>query len=101
MEFSFSEELLVIKRIVREFAEKEIRHHVMEWDEKQIFPIDVLKKLGQLGFLGVLIPTEYGGAGLGYTEYVTIVEELSRVDGSIGISVAAHHSPSLGRVPPC
>jgi alkylation response protein AidB-like acyl-CoA dehydrogenase len=101
MEFSFSEELLEIKRIVREFAEKEIRPHVMEWDEKQIFPIDVLKKLGQLGFLGVLIPTEYGGAGLGYTEYVTIVEELSRVDGSIGISVAAHNSLCTGHIDTC
>src|SRR5499426_1976520 len=101
MEFSFSEELLEIKRIVREFAEKEIRPHVMEWDEKQIFPIDVLKNLGQLGFLGVLIPTEYGGAGLGYTEYVTIVEELSRVDGSIGISVAAHNSLCTGHIYTC
>src|SRR5499426_4122033 len=98
MEFSFSEELLEIKRIVREFAEKEIRPHVMEWDEKQIFPAGVLKQLGQLGFLGVLISTEYGGAGLGYTEYVTIVEELSRVDGSIGISVAAHNSLCTGHI---
>jgi len=101
MEFSFSEELLEIKRIAREFAEKEIRPHVMEWDEKQIFPIEVLKKLGQLGFLGVLVPTEYGGAGLGYTEYVTIVEELSRVDGSIGISVAAHNSLCTGHIYTC
>src|SRR5215471_16974766 len=98
MEFSFSEELLEIKRIVRDFAEREIRPHVMEWDEKQIFPLDVLKKLGQLGFLGVLIPPEYGGAGLGYTEYVTVVEELSRVDGSVGISVAAHNSLCTGHI---
>src|SRR5436190_11073911 len=98
MEFSFSEELLEIKRIARDFAEKEIRPHMMEWDEKQIFPYDVLKQLGQLGFLGVLIPTEYGGAGLGYAEYVTIVEELSRVDGSVGISVAAHNSLCTGHI---
>jgi hypothetical protein len=98
MDFKYSEELLEIKRIVREFAENEIRPHVMEWDEKQIFPRDVLKKLAELGFLGVLIPTEYGGAGLGYTEYVTIVEELSRVDGSIGISVAAHNSLCTGHI---
>jgi alkylation response protein AidB-like acyl-CoA dehydrogenase len=98
MDFSFSEELLEIKRIVRDFAEKEIRPHVMEWDEKQIFPSDVLKKLAELGFLGVLIPIEYGGAGLGYTEYVTVVEELSRVDGSIGISVAAHNSLCTGHI---
>src|SRR5215813_14940413 len=98
MEFSVSEELREIKRIVRDFAEKEIRPHVMEWDEKQIFPRDVLKALAELGFLGVLIPSEYGGAGLGYTEYVTIVEELSRVDGSIGISVAAHNSLCTGHI---
>ena len=98
MEFGFSEELLEIKRIIREFAENEIRPHVMEWDEKQIFPLDTLKKLGQLGFLGVLIPTEFGGAGLGYAEYVTIVEELSRIDGSVGISVAAHNSLCTGHI---
>src|SRR5437870_8258662 len=98
MEFNYSEELLEIKRIVREFAEKEIRPHVQEWDEKQIFPRDVLKKLAELGFMGVLIPHEYGGAGLGYLEYVTIVEELSRVDGSVGISVAAHNSLCTGHI---
>src|SRR5438876_4242759 len=92
MEFSYSEELLEIKRTVRDFAECEIRAHVLEWDEQQIFPRDVLQKLAGLGFMGVLIPADYGGAGLGYIEYVTIVEELSRVDGSIGISVAAHNS---------
>src|SRR5215510_2440336 len=98
MEFSFSEELLEIKRIARDFAEKEIRPHVMEWDEQQVFPRDVLKQLAELGFLGVLVPTEYAGAGLGYIEYVTIVEELSRVDGSIGISVAAHNSLCTGHI---
>src|SRR5881409_1825082 len=98
MEFSYTEELLEIKRVVREFAESEIRPHVLEWDEKQIFPRDVLKKLAGLGFMGVLIPTEYGGAGLGYVEYVAIVEELSRVDGSIGISVAAHNSLCTGHI---
>src|SRR5262249_9303832 len=98
MDFSFSEELLEIKRTVREFAENEIRPHVLEWDENQIFPLDVLRKLGQLGFLGVFIPHEYGGAGLGYTEYVTVIEELSRIDGSIGISVAAHNSLCTGHI---
>ena len=92
MDFNYSEELLEIKRIAREFAENEIRPHVMEWDEKQIFPREALAHLARLGFMGVLIPAEYGGAGLGYLEYVTVVEELSRVDGSIGISVAAHNS---------
>jgi alkylation response protein AidB-like acyl-CoA dehydrogenase len=98
MDFGFTEEQLEIKRTAREFAEKEIRPHVMEWDENQTFPISVLKDLGELGFLGVLIPAEYGGAGLGYVEYVTIVEELSRVDGSIGISVAAHNSLCTGHI---
>src|SRR5215467_12680810 len=98
MEFNYSEELLEIKRIVRDFADREIRPHVEEWDEKQIFPRDVLKKLAELGFMGVLIPSEYGGAGLGYLEYVTIVEELSRVDGSVGISVAAHNSLCTGHI---
>src|SRR5688572_24152783 len=98
MEFSYSEELLEIKRTVREFAEREIRPHMMEWDEKQIFPKDVLKQLAPLGFMGILIPVEYGGSGLGYMEYVTIVEELSRVDGSVGISVAAHNSLCTGHI---
>jgi alkylation response protein AidB-like acyl-CoA dehydrogenase len=98
MEFKHSEELLEIKRIVREFAENEIRPHVQEWDEKQIFPHEVLKKLAELGFMGVLIPPEHGGAGLGYVEYVNIVEELSRVDGSVGISVAAHNSLCTGHI---
>ena len=92
MDFNYSEELLEIKRIAREFAENEIRPHVMEWDEQQIFPREVLGQLAELGFMGILVPVEYGGAGLGYLEYVTVVEELSRVDGSIGISVAAHNS---------
>lgn len=98
MEFGYSEELLEIKRIVREFAEKEIRPHMMEWDEEQVFPRKVLDELGELGFMGVLIPHEYGGAGLGYIEYATIIEELSRVDGSVGISVAAHNSLCTGHL---
>jgi alkylation response protein AidB-like acyl-CoA dehydrogenase len=98
MDFSYSDELLEIKRIARDFAEREIRPHVMEWDESQTFPREVLQKIGELGFMGVLIPAEYGGAGFGYTEYVTIVEELSRVDGSIGISVAAHNSLCTGHI---
>jgi alkylation response protein AidB-like acyl-CoA dehydrogenase len=98
MDFSYSDELIEIKRAAREFAENEIRPHMMEWDERQIFPRDTLAQLGKLGFLGVLIPTEYGGAGLGYLEYATIIEELSRVDGSVGISAAAHNSLCLGHI---
>jgi alkylation response protein AidB-like acyl-CoA dehydrogenase len=98
MDFTHSDDLLQIKRVAREFAEKEIRPHVMDWDEKQIFPREVLAQLGDLGFMGILIPQEYGGSGLGYTEYITIVEELSRVDGSVGISVAAHNSLCTGHI---
>src|SRR5919108_1100265 len=92
MEFELTEEQLQMKMSVREFAEAEIAPHVMEWDETQHFPIELLPKLGELGLTGVLFPEEYGGAGLGYVEYATAIEELSRVDGSVGISVAAHNS---------
>ena len=92
MEFELSEEQKQIKMSVREFAEAEIAPHVMEWDEAQHFPIELKPKLAELGLLGVLFPEEYGGAGMGYVEYATIIEELSRVDGSVGISVAAHTS---------
>jgi alkylation response protein AidB-like acyl-CoA dehydrogenase len=92
MEFELSEEQQQIKMSVREFAESEIAPHVMEWDESQHFPVELQPKMAELGFLGVLFPEEYGGAGMGYVEYATIIEELSRVDGSVGISVAAHNS---------
>src|ERR671929_219149 len=92
MQFELSEEQQQIKLSVREFAESEIAPHVMEWDESQHFPIELKPKLADLGLLGVIFPEEYGGAGMGYVEYATIIEELSRVDGSVGISVAAHNS---------
>ena len=92
MDFEFNEEQKILKKMVRDFAEKEIKPHVMEWDEAQIFPKDLFHKMGELGFLGVVIPEEYGGAGYGYVEYAIIVEELSRIDGSIGLGVAAHNS---------
>ena len=92
MQFELSEEQQQIKMSVREFAESEIAPHVMEWDESQHFPIELKPKLADLGLLGVIFPEEYGGAGMGYVEYATIIEELSRVDGSVGISVAAHNS---------
>ncbi|MEO8430375.1 MAG: acyl-CoA dehydrogenase family protein [Acidobacteriota bacterium] len=77
---------------VREFADAEIRPHVMEWDEAQHFPVEVFRKLGELGFLGVLVPEEYGGTALTYGDYAAIVEELAAVDGSIALSLAAHNS---------
>ena len=92
MEFELTEEQKQIKMSVREFAEAEIAPHVMEWDEAQHFPIELQPKLAELGLTGVIFPEEYGGAGMGYVEYATIIEELSRVDGSVGISVAAHNS---------
>src|SRR5437660_8227864 len=92
MHFELTEEQLQMKMSVREFAEAEIAPHVMEWDESQHFPVELLPKLGELGLTGVLFPEEYGGSGLGYVEYATAIEELSRVDGSVGISVAAHNS---------
>ena len=92
MEFELSEEQKQIKMSVREFAEAEIAPHVMEWDEAQHFPIELKPKLAELGLMGVIFPEEYGGSGMGYIEYATIIDELSRVDGSVGISVAAHNS---------
>ena len=92
MNFELNEEQRQIKYSVREFAESEIRPHVMEWDESQHFPEELRPKLAELGLMGVLFPEQYGGAGMGYIEYATIIEELGRVDGSVGLSVAAHNS---------
>ncbi|MBA3600726.1 MAG: acyl-CoA dehydrogenase family protein [Acidobacteria bacterium] len=92
MNFELTEEQQQIKSSVREFAESEILPNVMEWDETQHFPIELRPKLAELGLLGVIFPEEYGGAGLGYVEYATIIEEIARVDGSVGLSVAAHNS---------
>ncbi len=92
MEFGFTQEQEMLRDSVRQFAESRIRPDVMKYDESQEFPREILKQCGDLGLLGVIFPEELGGAGLGYIEYVAVVEELSRVDGSIGISVAAHNS---------
>ena len=92
MEFSLTDEQQQLRRTVREFAESEIAPHVMEWDEASQFPSELIPKLAEMGFLGVIFPEEQGGAGMGYLEYAIIIEELSRVDGSIGIIVAAHNS---------
>ncbi len=92
MDFEYTPEQVQLRREVREFAAREIAPHVMEWDENQTFPLEVIKKLGELGYMGAIFPEDYGGAGLGYVEYAIIIEELSRVDGSVGIIVAAHTS---------
>ncbi|MRX67113.1 MULTISPECIES: acyl-CoA dehydrogenase family protein [Flavobacterium] len=92
MNFDYNETQSMIAQSIKEFAEKNIRPNIMEWDEAQIFPIALFKQLGEMGFMGVLVPEEYGGSGLGYHEYITVIEEISKVDPSIGLSVAAHNS---------
>ncbi len=92
MNFDHNETQIMIAQSIRNFAEINIRPFIMEWDEAQIFPISLFKKLGEMGFMGVLVPEELGGSGLSYHEYITIVEEISKVDPSIGLSVAAHNS---------
>ncbi len=88
---NLTENQIIIRDTIRDFAEKNIRPVIMEFDESQKFPMELMKQLGALGFLGILVPEEYGGAGLGYIEYAIIIEELSKVDPSIGLSVAAHN----------
>src|SRR5712672_1311326 len=92
MDFQLTDEQLQLKKSLREFAEREILPNVMKWDEANHFPLETVKELGRMGVLGMIFPEEYGGPGLGYIEYVIAIEELSRVDGSVGIIVAAHNS---------
>ena len=92
MDFQLNDEQLQLQKSVREYAEREIAPNVMKWDEAGEFPMATVKELGKMGLMGVVFPTEYGGAGMGYVEYVTAIDELSRVDGSVGIIVAAHTS---------
>ena len=92
LDFQLNEEQLQLQKSVREFAQREIAPNVMKWDEAGEFPIGTIKELGKMGLMGVVFPVEYGGAGMGYVEYVTAIDELSRVDGSVGIIVAAHTS---------
>jgi alkylation response protein AidB-like acyl-CoA dehydrogenase len=98
MEIVENENQLMIKQMVKDFAEKEIRPHFMEWDETQEFPVPLFKKLGELGLMGVLVPAEYGGSGFGYNEYITVIVEIAKVCGSIGLSVAAHNSLCTGHI---
>jgi len=93
-----TDNLQLIRESARAFAETHIRPHVMDWDESQHFPVDLMHKLGEHGFLGVLVPEEYGGAGLGYQEYITVIEEITKVCSSIGLSVAAHNSLCTGHI---
>ena len=98
MNFEMNENQKMIAQMVQDFAEKEIRPNFMEWDETQEFPVHVFKKLGELGLMGVFIPEEYGGSGFGYDEYITVVSEIAKVCGSIGLSVAAHNSLCTGHI---
>jgi acyl-CoA dehydrogenase len=98
MNFDQNENQKMIAQMIRDFAEKEIRPHFMEWDESQEFPVQVFKKLGELGLMGVFIPEKYGGSGFTYFEYITVVSEIAKVCGSIGLSVAAHNSLCTGHI---
>src|SRR6201994_2065563 len=97
-DFSHSDNQKMIGQMARDFAEKHIRPHVMEWDEAQHFPVELFKQLGELGMMSVFVPEEYGGSGFGYFEYVTVIQEIARVCGSIGLSVAAHNSLCTGHI---
>ncbi|OFY87318.1 MAG: acyl-CoA dehydrogenase [Bacteroidetes bacterium RIFCSPLOWO2_12_FULL_35_15] len=98
MDFSINENQQMIADMIKKFGNDHIRPKMMEWDENQIFPIEVFKKLGELGLMGVVVPTEYGGSGFSYTEYVTAIVELSKICGSIGLSMAAHNSLCTGHI---
>jgi alkylation response protein AidB-like acyl-CoA dehydrogenase len=98
MNFELDEITAQVAQIARDFSQQHIKPHVMEWDETQEFPLHTFKQLGELGMMGVLVPEQYGGAGLSYFEYKAIIEEISKVDGSIGLSVAAHNSLCTGHI---
>src|SRR3984885_10236921 len=98
MDFKYNDAQISIAEMIREFANKHIRPSMMEWDESQKFPVELFHKMGELGLMGVLVPTKYGGSGLGYFEYVTVISEIAKVCGSIGLSVAAHNSLCTGHI---
>src|SRR5215211_5140770 len=98
MEFQQAELTEQVARTAHDFAVQHIKPYVMQWDESQQFPLEVFKEMGKLGLMGVLVPEEYGGAGLSYFEYKTVIEEIAKVCGSIGLSVAAHNSLCTGHI---
>lgn len=98
LSFDISENQRMISQMIKDFADLEIVPKIMEWDEAQIFPVPLFRKMGELGLMGVLVPEAYGGSGFGYPEYVTAISEIARVDGSIGLSVAAHNSLCTGHI---
>src|SRR5471030_667928 len=97
-DFSVGENQRMVGQMARDFAERNIKPHVMEWDEAQHFPVELFKQLGELGMMGVFVPEQYGGSGFGYFEYVTVIVEIAKVCGSIGLSVAAHNSLCTGHI---
>ncbi|HWB63723.1 MAG TPA: acyl-CoA dehydrogenase family protein [Chitinophagales bacterium] len=98
MNFDYNENQIMIAQSIKDFADREIRPDLMKWDEEQYFPKDLFHKMGELGFMGVFVPEKYNGAGFGYFEYVTVVSEIAKVCGSIGLSVAAHNSLCTGHI---
>lgn len=98
LDFDVTENQKMIAQMIRDFGAREIKPYMMEWDESQEFPISLFRKLGELGLMGVLVPHEYGGSGFGYPEYVTAISELAKIDGSIGLSMAAHNSLCTGHI---
>src|ERR1700761_6151319 len=97
-DFSVSENQQMVGQMAKDFDEKHINPYVMEWDEAQHFPAELFKKLGELGMMSVFVPEQYGGSGFGYFEYVTVIQEIAKVCGSIGLSVAAHNSLCTGHI---
>lgn len=98
MDFAPTDTQLEIKKMIQDFADKEIRPNLMKWDEEQVFPRDLFRKMGELGLMGVIVPEKYGGSGLSYFEYVTVVSEIGKVCGAIGLSTAAHNSLCTGHI---
>src|SRR6201985_1008345 len=97
-DFSTTENQEMVRQMAKDFAEKNVRPHVMEWDEAQYFPVELFKQLGEQGMMGVLVPEQYGGSGFGYQEYVAVIVEIAKVCGSIGLSLAAHNSLCTGHI---
>ena len=98
MNYELTETQKLIVESIRNFVEKEIKPHIMEWDETQTFPVELFRKMGDMGWMGVLVPEQYGGSGLNYHDYIRIIEEIGKVDPSIGLSVAAHNSLCTGHI---
>jgi len=98
MNFAYSETQKMIAETIRDFGTQHIKPHILDWDDSQEFPIHVIKTLGELGLMGVLVPEEFGGSGLTYDEYITVIDEISQIDPSIGLSLAAHNSLCTGHI---